>query len=305
MSGSHHHSHDHDHLKIQQENLNRAFYIGIFLNIVFVVIEAVYGFAYNSLSLVSDAGHNLSDVAGLVLALIAFKLMKKKATENYTYGFRKASILTSLINAVILLFAVGFIVYEAIQRFFHPQPLQGNIMAVVAFVGILVNGFTAYLFMKDKERDLNVKGAYLHMLADALVSVAVVVGGIVIMYTQWYWIDTVLSLVVAVVIFLGTWDLLTKSLKLSLDGVPEDIKIENVRNEMMNIPGVLDVQHIHIWAMSTQENALTAHVRLKTDLSSEEVEQIKDEIRHELQHLNIQHSTLETYFCEKNFEDEI
>lgn len=304
MSG-HSHSHNHEHHSVDLKNLNKAFYIGIGLNISFVVIEAVCGWYFDSLALLSDAGHNLSDVASLILSLVAFKMLKKKATEQFTYGYRKATILASLINAILLFFAVGFIIYEAIGRFFNPEPLSGKMVAIVAFVGIIINGATAWLFMKDKENDLNIKGAYLHMLYDALVSVAVVIGGIIIFYTSWFWVDAVLSIIVALVIIFGTWSLLTKSLKLSLDGVPENINIQNIKYEISKISGVEDFQHIHIWALSTTENALTGHLRVSDKLSSEQVELLKNKVKHELEHLNIQHSTLETYCCDKEFGEEI
>ncbi|WHF52094.1 cation diffusion facilitator family transporter [Chryseobacterium gotjawalense] len=301
---AHNHSHDHSH-QMNVTNLNRAFYIGIGLNLVFVIVEAGYGWMYNSLSLLSDAGHNLSDVMSLVLSLIAFKLVKRKPTSTYTYGFRRATILASLINAVLLIFAVGFIIYEAVGRFMNPQPLEGGVVSVVAFVGIFVNGITAWLFLKDKEKDLNVKGAYLHMVADALVSLAVVIGGIIIIYTNWFWLDALLSILIGVVILAGTWSLLTQSLKLSLDGVPENINPEKVKQEILKINGVEDFQHVHIWALSTTENALTGHVRISDKLTIPEIENLKETIKHELEHLQIKHSTIETYFGEKHFEEDV
>lgn len=222
------HSHDHSHSHVPQMDLNskkirNAFYIGIFLNVVFVVIEAIVGWRQNSLALLSDAGHNLSDVVSLVLSLIAFKLMYSKATQSYTYGYKKVTVLVALFNALLLFAAVGGIIYEAIFRFYNPQPLQGKTMAIVAFVGIIINSLTAYFFMKDKDADLNVKGAYLHMAADALVSLGVVIAGVVIIFTNWFWLDAVMSIVIALVILYGTWSLFTQSLKLALDGVPEGV----------------------------------------------------------------------------------
>ena len=300
---AHNHSHDHSH-QINVSNLNRAFYIGIGLNLAFVIIEAFYGWIYNSLSLLSDAGHNLSDVMSLILSLIAFKLLKRKPTSTYTYGFRRATILASLANAILLIFAVGFIIYEAVGRFLDPQPLEGGVVSVVAFVGIFINGFTAWLFLKDKDKDLNVKGAYLHMVADALVSLAVVIGGVIIIYTNWFWIDSLLSILIAVVILVGTWSLLTQSLKLSLDGVPDNVNPDQVKEEILKINGVEDFQHVHIWHLSTPENALTAHVQISENLTIPEIENVKEKIKHELEHLQIQHSTIETYFGEKIFDKE-
>ncbi|QOW09346.1 cation transporter [Kaistella flava (ex Peng et al. 2021)] len=300
---AHDHSHDHSH-QINVSNLNRAFYIAIGLNLVFVIIEAGYGWIYNSLSLLSDAGHNLSDVMSLVLSLIAFKLLKRKPTSTYTYGFRRATILASLTNAILLIFAVGFIIYEAIERFLNPQPVEGGVVSIVAFVGIFVNGITAWLFLKDKEKDLNVKGAYLHMVADMLVSLAVVISGVIIIYTDWFWLDALLSIIIGVVILIGTWSLLTQSLKLSLDGVPENVNPEKVKEEILKINGVVDFQHVHIWALSTTENALTAHVRISESLTITEIEDLKNTIKHKLEHLQIKHSTIETYFGEKSFDKE-
>lgn len=304
MSDHHQHHHDHSH-QINMEKLNRAFYIGIVLNMAFVIIEAICGWTFDSLALLSDAGHNLSDVASLALSLIAFKLLRRKATSEYTYGFRRATILASLLNAILLIAAVAFIIYEAVGRFLHPQVLDGKMVAVVAVVGIFVNGITAWLFMKDQKVDLNVKGAYLHMVADALVSVGVVLGGILIIFTGWYWIDAVLSIIIGLVILIGTWSLLTQSLHLSLDGVPHNVNPEKVREEVLKIDGVEDFQHVHIWALSTTENALTAHLRVRENTSIPEIEKLKDIVKHELLHLNIHHSTLEVYFHDKDFGEEI
>jgi cation diffusion facilitator family transporter len=259
---SHEHSHQHSHT-INAESLNKAFIIGIVLNLAFVVIEFAAGFWFNSLALLSDAGHNLSDVVSLVLALLAFRLAKIKANEHYTYGYKKSTILVSLLNAVILLVAVGAIVIESIHKLSNPAVVPGGAIAWVAGVGVLINAFTAFLFMKDKEKDLNVKGAYLHMAADALVSVGVLVAGIVISRTGWYIIDPIIGLIVAVVILISTWDLLHDSLRLTLDGVPASIDSQKVVEAIRVLPGVDDVHHIHIWAISTTENALTAHIVLK------------------------------------------
>lgn len=294
MSGEH----NHNHSFTSSDQINRAFYIGIFLNISFVVIELIGGVVYKSLALISDASHNLSDVAGLVLSFISFKLLNKKANNNYTYGYRRSTILAALANAIILFFAIGGIIHEAIQRITDPHPLQGGVVAVIAFIGILINGFTAYLFMKGKDTDLNVKGAYLHMLADALISVGVVMSGIIIIYTQWYWLDSVISLVIAVVIFFGTWGLFKQSLKLSLDGVPDKICMESIINEVKTHPLVKDFHHVHVWALSTTENALTGHIDLDQNLKPSDIEKVKSDIKHKLENFNIIHSTLEIDFNE-------
>ena len=286
---SHEHSHQHSHA-INAESLNKAFIIGIVLNLAFVVIEFAAGFWFDSLALLSDAGHNLSDVVSLVLALLAFRLAKVKANERYTYGYKKSTILVSLLNAVILLVAVGAIVIESIHKLNNPAVVPGGAIAWVAGVGVLINAFTAFLFMKDKEKDLNVKGAYLHMAADALVSVGVLVAGIVISLTGWYIIDPIIGLIVAVVILISTWNLLHDSLRLTLDGVPTSIDSQKVVKAIRALPGVDDVHHIHIWAISTTENALTAHIVLKQPESMQEVKHL---IRHRLEDFGIGHATLE------------
>ena len=286
---SHEHSHQHSHA-INAESLNKAFIIGIVLNLAFVVIEFAAGFWFDSLALLSDAGHNLSDVVSLVLALLAFRLAKVKANERYTYGYKKSTILVSLLNAVILLVAVGAIVIESIHKLNNPAVVPGGAIAWVAGVGVLINAFTAFLFMKDKEKDLNVKGAYLHMAADALVSVGVLVAGIVISRTGWYIIDPIIGLIVAVVILISTWNLLHDSLRLTLDGVPASIDSQKVVKAIRALPGVDDVHHIHIWAISTTENALTAHIVLK---QPEGMQEVKHLIRHRLEDFGIGHATLE------------
>lgn len=286
---SHEHSHQHSHA-INAESLNKAFIIGIVLNLAFVVIEFAAGFWFDSLALLSDAGHNLSDVVSLVLALLAFRLAKVKANERYTYGYKKSTILVSLLNAVILLVAVGAIVIESIHKLSNPAVVPGGAIAWVAGVGVLINAFTAFLFMKDKEKDLNVKGAYLHMAADALVSVGVLVAGIVISRTDWYIIDPIIGLIVAVVILISTWNLLHDSLRLTLDGVPTSIDSQKVVEAIRALPGVDDVHHIHIWAISTTENALTAHIVLK---QPEGMQEVKHLIRHRLEDFGIGHATLE------------
>ena len=286
---SHEHSHQHSHT-INAESLNKAFIIGIVLNLAFVVIEFAAGFWFDSLALLSDAGHNLSDVVSLVLALLAFRLAKVKANERYTYGYKKSTILVSLLNAVILLVAVGAIVIESIHKLSNPAVVPGGAIAWVAGVGVLINAFTAFLFMKDKEKDLNVKGAYLHMAADALVSVGVLVAGIIISRTGWYIIDPIIGLIVAVVILISTWNLLHDSLRLTLDGVPTSIDSQKVVEAIRALPGVDDFHHIHIWAISTTENALTAHIVLK---QPEGMQEVKHLIRHRLEDFGIGHATLE------------
>jgi len=273
--------------------VNRAFIIGIILNFAFVLIEAIIGLAIHSLSLLSDAGHNLADVASLAMALIAFRLMKVKPNEKYTYGYKKTTILVALLNAAVLLLSLGAIGYEAIHRLMSPEPLPGKTISIVAAIGIVVNGVTALLFLRGKDSDLNIKSAFLHLLSDAIVSAGLVVGGIIIYFTGMYWIDAALSILVALIILFSTWQLLKDSLRLSLDGVPEGIEISKIKKVIDGIKGVKDFHHIHVWAISTTENALTAHLVVDRSSSMDSLEQLKHTIKHELLHQNIQHATLE------------
>jgi len=274
--------------------VNRALIVGAVLNTVYVVAEFSLGVYYNSVALIADAGHNLSDVAGLLLSLLAFRLARVRTSTNFTYGFRKSTVLASLGNAVILLVTIGAILWESIGRFYRPEPVAGGPVAWVAGVGIVVNTVSALLFFRDKDHDLNVRGAYLHLLADALVSAGVVVAGVLISYTGWVWLDPVIGISVAGVILLSTWRLLTESLRLSLDGVPAGIDLAEVVRDLQTVPGINAVHHVHVWAMSTTENALTAHLVLEPDLSDIQITTLKEEARHRLLHQNISHATLET-----------
>lgn len=294
MAHEHHHDHGHHHGPTVLTSINRALIIGAVLNSVYVAVEFIAGFYYNSLALTADAGHNLSDVASLLLSLLAFRLARVRNTTNFTYGYRKSTVLASLTNAIILSVTIGAIIWESIQRFRHPEPVPGVSVAWVAGFGILVNASSALLFFRDKEHDLNVKGAYLHLLADALVSLGVVVAGLLISYTGWVWLDPVSGLVVAGVILGSTWRLLNDSLRLSLDGVPADIQLTDVLTDLRTINGVRDVHHVHVWAMSTTENALTAHLVLEPGLSDQQITALKHDARHRLEHRNISHATLET-----------
>ncbi|PMB42320.1 cation transporter [Fischerella thermalis CCMEE 5330] len=258
MSMHHHHGHHH------QPTYNRAFVIGIILNIGFVIVEAVFGFLTNSLALTADAGHNLSDVLGLILAWGASWLVRRRPTKRYTYGLRRSSILAALLNACLLLVAMGAIALEAIERLGSPKPIVGGTIITVALVGIVINGITAGMFISGKEQDLNIKAAFLHMVADALVSFGVVLAGIAIITTNWLWFDPVISLIIVVVILVGTWKLLTQSLDLVLDAVPQGIDLLAVRTYLAELPGVVAVHDLHIWAMSTTESALTAHLVMLT-----------------------------------------
>ena len=287
---THEHGHAHGHALPAPEQVNKAFIIGIALNLIFVLVEAAAGFWYDSLALLSDAGHNLSDVISLVLALLAFRMAKVKPNSRYTYGYKKSTVLVSLLNAIILLVAVGIILAESIEKLRNPQPIAGGVIAWVAGVGILINAFTAFLFLKDKERDLNIKGAYLHLMADALVSVGVVISGVIISYTNWYIIDPIIGIAIAIVILVSTWNLLRDSLRLSLDGVPAGISAEKIRKLLLQVDGVREIHHLHIWALSTTQNALTAHVVVA---SLEDGEAVKNRIKEILSEEHIPHATLE------------
>ena len=287
MAHSHEHHHEHVH---ELTSLNKSFIIGITLNILFVLVEFGIGFYYDSLGLLSDAGHNLGDVASLVLAMLAFRLAKVHPNSRYTYGYKKSTVLVSLLNAVILLVAVGIIIAESIDKLLHPVPVEGAAIAWTAGGGVIVNAVTAWLFMKDKEKDLNVKGAYLHMAADTLVSVGVVISGIIIMYTGWTLVDPIIGLVIAVIIVISTWGLLHDSLRLSLDGVPVGIDSEKVGQIILAQSGVESFHHLHIWALSTTETALTAHIVIENPRCMEEV---KHAVKHQLEHVGIHHATLE------------
>jgi cobalt-zinc-cadmium efflux system protein len=289
----HNHTGHHHHAPVIT-NLNKAFITGIVLNLAYVIIQIIIGLRINSLSLLSDAGHNFLDVAGLALAMVAFKLAKSKSTDKYTYGYKKSSILISLLNAVILLISIGAIGYEAIFRFKNPEPLPGTVIAIIAAIGIAVNAVSALMFFRNRESDINVKAAFLHLASDALVSLGLVLGGIIIYYTHLYWIDPLLSIIICIVIIISTWNLLRNSLRLSLDGVPDNVNILEVKNNILKIEGVKDLHHLHIWAISTTQNAMTGHLVVSNELSNEQVAALKHTIKHELEHLNIQHATLET-----------
>jgi len=268
-------AHDHHNHSYTTVNLNRAFYIGICFNFLFVLIETAVGFYIHSLSLLSDAGHNLADVVSLALSLLAYKLSTIKPNDKYTYGYRKTSTLVALFNSVVLLISIGAIGFEAAHRFLNPEPLPGITIAVVAAIGIIINTITALMFVRDKEKDLNVKSAYLHLLSDAMVSLALVVGGIAIYYTHWYWIDPVLSVIVVGVILISTLGLLRSSLRLSLDAVPENVDLDKIKSNITQIEGVKDIHHIHAWGVGTTANALTAHIVVNDNASMSDLEKIK------------------------------
>lgn len=270
---------------------NKAFAIGITLNVIYIAVEFIYGLIANSMALIADAGHNLSDVFGLLLAWGAAFLASKSPTNKRTYGFRKSTILASLTNAIILMIAVGAIAVESVKRFYEPEVIDSNTIIIVAFIGVIINAVTALLFFADRKKDLNIRGAFLHMAADAAVSLGVVVGAIIIGFTNWYWIDPFVSIVIIVVITISTWGLLKESLNLSLDAVPKQINVEKVKEYLINLDGVSDVHDLHIWAMSTTEIALTVHiVKPQSQYEDEFIEKVHKEL-YEL--FRIDHSTIQ------------
>jgi len=292
MSSEHDHHHHAHQVDPQQAN-SRSFVIGIGLNLLFVITEIIAGLWYGSISLLTDAGHNASDVASLLLSLFAFRLARRKPTNTFTYGFKKTTILAALTNAIILLIAIGGLGVESISRLKHPQPVQGGVIAWVAAVGIVINSLSAFLFYRNRNKDLNIKSAYMHLLADAVVSVGVVIGGVIISYTNWFWIDPVIGLAIMIVILVSTWSLLRDSFRMMVDAVPSDISVSEIIKVMLRVKNVTDVNHVHIWSLSTTENALTAHVIVNESLSFDEKLRVLQALKHELQHHSIHHSTLE------------
>lgn len=292
---AHNHSHSHD------INLGNAFKIGISINIVFIIVEASYGFFSNSMALVADAGHNLTDVLALVFSWIAVKLSQRKPTLKFTYGFRRSTILIALLNTVLLLAAVVFIVWETIGRLGKPVEINSNSVIVVAAIGIAVNGLTAWLFMKGKKHDLNIRSAFVHFVADALVSFGVVVAGIIMAFTGVVWVDSLVSFAIIAVILYSSYHLLIDSVNLALDAVPENVNIGAVRTYLKSLPEVTDIHDLHIWALSTTDAALTVHLatNVQTDVS------FITNIQHQLhEQFDIEHATIQVEFgdaeCETN-----
>lgn len=284
------HEHHHDHAP---SDFGRAFAIGIALNVGFVLIEAYYGWRAGSLALLADAGHNLSDVGGLLLAWAAMAAGRLRPDERHTYGWRRGSVLASFVNALILLMAMGSLALEAVQRLQTPAPIDGVTIMVVAAIGVLVNGITAALFASGSKKDLNIRGAFLHMAADALVSLGVVLAGGLYLWQGWQWIDPVVSLVIAAVIVIGTWSLFRQSLHLLFDGVPEHIDLAAVERRLLDLPGVIVVHDLHVWALDAAEPALTAHLVLSDETPDIDGLLIRatDELH---EHFEIRHVTLQT-----------
>lgn len=285
---------DHDHGSMHTKvDYSRAFAFGVALNVTYIIVEVGYGFAINSLALLADAIHNLSDVIGILLAWGANYLVKLKPTKYRTYGWKSSSVFAALLNALLLLVVIGGISWEAIERLFNPTTTAGFTVIVVAAVGVVINTATALLFLRGRHKDLNIKGAFLHMAADAGVSVAVVLGGLGIAILGWQWLDPIMSLLIAAVIFWATWGLLRDSTNLALHAVPTGIEPAKVNEYLLSRDGVSEVHDLHIWAMSTTETALTAHLVIP-NLTDEDTDHFLHETNHVLHdRFNIQHSTLQ------------
>ena len=288
MGAGHNHS-GHDHSA--GGDFGPAFVIGIALNLTFVVVEAGYGLAANSMALLADAGHNLSDVLGLAVAYGATLLVQRRPSPRFTYGLKKSSILAALVNALLLLVAVGGITAEAVRRLVEPEPANGSTVMAVAAVGIVINGVTALLFARGRANDINVRGAFLHMAADAAVSAAVVIAGYLMLRTGLAWIDPVVSLAVAGVILWGTWGLLAEATSMTLAGTPKAIQSEQVARALEKLPGVVGTHHLHIWSLSTTETALTVHLQVGEDVDRDLILRRANQYVHQL--FGIDHSTIQ------------
>lgn len=287
MSGHHHH---HRHHAVDNSRTGHVLVVAIVLNLLFVIVEVVVGWRYNSLGLLSDAGHNMGDVFSLILSFVAYRLSLAHATKSYTYGYRKSTVLVSLINAVVLLVAVGVIVMEGVRKLQHPAEVNGAVVSWTAGLGIVINGATAFMLMRTDKNDLNMRGAFLHMAADTMVSLGVLLSGVAIMLWDVSIIDPIVSLVIAAIILFSTWRLLAGSLRLSMDGVPMGVDVDKVARAITTTEGVSGLHHLHIWAMSTTQTALTAHI-VVTDIAH--MERVKEEVKARLARLAISHVTLE------------
>lgn len=288
---SHHHHGGHGHHHHTPNNFDRAFKLGIFLNISFVLIEFAYGYFANSMALVADAGHNLSDVLALALAWTAAVAGARKPTEIFTYGLKGGTILASLMNSILLYAALGIIFWESLTRLFNPHPVASLTMIFVAGVGVVVNGITAALFHSGKDSDLNIKGAYLHMLGDMLISVGVVISGIVIYFTKWNWLDPLVGLLVCGFIAWSAWSLLKESVFYTLNAVPQHIDLKAVKQFLLSQPGVTAMHDLHVWGMSTSETALTVHLIMPIAPDSDQFYfQLSNELkkRFQIHHVTVQ-----------------
>ena len=284
----HHHEHH-----VEYKEVNLAFKLGIGLNLLYVAFEATYGILFNSTALLSDAGHNFSDIISLVVGAISVFLSSKKSTKRLSYGYRKVTILAALFNSLLLIAAVGVIFFESIKKIINPQPLNVSVVFWVALLGIVINSFTAFLFVRWTERDINLKAVFWHMALDALVSLGVVVSAVLMRFLHWYWLDGLIGVVISIIIVFTTWDLLKESFLLTIDAVPKDYDIAKVKEVIEQLPEVKSTHHIHLWALSTTEPALTAHVVLDKNYSLEQVIEINKKIQRLLHEIGIGHTTLE------------
>jgi len=287
------HNHHTDHVK----NIGNAFKTGIILNIIFIILEVFYGFISNSMALISDAGHNLSDVVALIFSWIAVRLSQSKPTLKFTYGFRRSTILITILNTVLLLAAVGFVLWETIRRIGEPQTINSKNIIIVAAIGIVINGFTAWLFYEDKKHDLNIRSAFIHFMADALVSVGVVIAGLLIALTGIYRIDSIVSVIIIGVILYNAYQLLIASVSLALDAVPENIDIEAIRKYLTGLPEINGIHDLHIWALSTSAAALTVHLESNVLTDNTFLTGIRKMLKEEF---GIEHSTIQIEFGEQS-----
>ncbi|MDE6811253.1 MAG: cation diffusion facilitator family transporter [Muribaculaceae bacterium] len=285
-----HHNNLHHHHAHNFSRVNKVLIWGIVLNTIYVIAEGSIGIFSNSMGLVSDAGHNLSDVFSLLLTLVGVKLSLAAANRRFTYGYQKATILISLLNAIIILVAVGIIIVESINKFSHPEHIDGAVVSWTAGIGIIINGVTAWLLMKDQRKDLNIRGAFLHMAADTLVSVGVVIAGLIITFTGWTMIDPIISLIIAMLIMISTWSMLKETLYLAIDAVPDGIDINSLMMQISSINHVISIHHIHVWALSTTVNAMTLHVVID---ALENEDHVKKEIHKIALNNSISHPTVE------------
>lgn len=293
-------SHNHSHTISSSAVINRSFLIGIGLNVVYVLVELFYGWQQNSTALLSDAVHNIGDISGLFLAFIAFRLQKVKPTKTFTYGYRKGSIVASFINSILLAFAIGAIAWEGFQKILEPNPISGNVIIWVASIGVIINFISAILFRDKQKEDINIKAAYWHLMADAMVSLGVVISGILIYYFNWYILDGITSVIIAFVVLFSTWSLFKDSAIAIMDGVPSSINSDEILEHLRKVKGVKDVHHLHIWGMSTSENALTAHILID---KPENLAEIKTALKGELEEHNVNHSTLEFEYKSEDCDD--
>jgi cobalt-zinc-cadmium efflux system protein len=281
---------EHNHTHSHTMHLTNAFKIGIAINVVFILGEGFAGYLSNSMALIADAGHNLSDVLTLIFSWIAINLSQREPTLKFTYGFRRSTILVALLNTILLLIAVGFILYETIVRLNHPVVVNADSMMIIAGIGILVNAFTAWLFMKERSHDLNIRSAFVHFASDALVSLGVVIAGIIVKFTGYPWVDSAVSFIIIAVILYGSYKLLIDSVNLALDAVPENIKIELVLEYLKSLPEVAGVHDLHIWSLGTTNAALTVHLSTCVQTNVSFISSIQHHLHDQFE---IEHSTIQ------------